>query len=578
MPRAVLSPWEVGLGSVSLVLQVLAQFWRRKALVAACVVSGVAVSFALKRWVFLTVERTSLLLWYLNVRICWEEQLFFSRVLGAGSGRFLYAFLLSLVCGRFLWSSRRANSPFIGLCLLGLSMEKAAANWSGSSFLLATQLGTLLWAAAVFSYGRKDAVTPPKKKKKKIDDDDVITPASEPAQKKEAPLVEKKNDSEGVLEEDSNFSRRKESLASSTSSSSADEEVTRSKKKAHLVSTLRTIQNMFQADLSLCGDDGDDDDCGESPRTLLTVADLADIATIAKAAMKRLDRRKKNIISDESRVLVKEKIQLQSSSQTVDDDSSKIDRKKMRLAEKDESSLVLLWARQSFIVHKHKKHKALDVCAKLLIFRKRYDWPLRLEAEPLEAALRSGMHWVLPGRDKQGRRVIIFRAAALCPCPPRPLAELQQMMCLLLERLANDNLTLSRGLVFIVDLQGASPATARHFGVNDIHRGLKLVQNCFPLKLRNIFVLRLPRLLAPAAYAVKRFLPPKVKRRLHTSNGGPNSIKALLDDVPLDLIPTALGGTLTHFNWDHIVDRLLRAKPYDPADKWLQPSPPSSSS
>ena len=34
-------------------------------------------------------------------------------------------------------------------------------------------------------------------------------------------------------------------------------------------------------------------------------------------------------------------------------------------------------------------------------------------AKELEGALRSGMHWVLPGRDKGGRRVIVYNARAL---------------------------------------------------------------------------------------------------------------------------------------------------------------------
>ncbi|MEO1484085.1 MAG: hypothetical protein AAFU77_18460, partial [Myxococcota bacterium] len=83
------------------------------------------------------------------------------------------------------------------------------------------------------------------------------------------------------------------------------------------------------------------------------------------------------------------------------------------------------------------------------------------------------------------------------------------------------------------------------------------------------FVLHVPRLLAPAAAAVRAFLPDKIKRRLHTCRGGARDCPRLLADLPAAAIPADLGGTDRAFDWDATVDRLLQAAPRAPADSWL---------
>lgn len=232
--------------------------------------------------------------------------------------------------------------------------------------------------------------------------------------------------------------------------------------------------------------------------------------------------------------------------------------------------VVRQWARPCLIVHKLRLDRAVEVCLNLIAFRRRWGWPLRLDdARPLEAALRVGMHWVLPGRDRLGRRVVTYRAAALSP-PKRPIAELQQMMCLLLERLTlNDPRFAQDGVIFLVDLKGASINTIKHFALADIRRGMDMLTDAFPARLRAIYVINLPRLLLPLATLVRSFLPPKLTSRLHVTHVSAASFPRLQQDLHLREIPTSMGGTFAAFNWDDIVDRLLEVPAAAPPESWL---------
>ena len=135
------------------------------------------------------------------------------------------------------------------------------------------------------------------------------------------------------------------------------------------------------------------------------------------------------------------------------------------------------WAAQALLVHRSNAARAANVLSNFVAFRARHGWPrvppapnattlsrghwrgeerrsldhvcdvrYRLDAAPLERALRSNMHWVLPGKDARGRRVVVYNATALKDRAHK-VADLQQMLCLLLERLCADDDVVRRGIV-----------------------------------------------------------------------------------------------------------------------------------
>lgn len=234
----------------------------------------------------------------------------------------------------------------------------------------------------------------------------------------------------------------------------------------------------------------------------------------------------------------------------------------------DALDAVRLWAKPCLVVHKCRVDRAAEVCENLLEFRRRWGWPLRFDdVRGLETALRSDMHWILPGRDRLDRRVLTYRAASLSAAP---VADLQRMMCLLLERLTlADGETLRSGIVFLVDLSGASLKTLRHLALEDVKRGMEMFTDTFPCRLRAIYVVNLPRVLRPLATIVRSLLPAKLRARLHVSHANAGKFPRLLKDIPADLVPVSMGGTNAFFDWNSIVDRLLRAPTDAPTRAWL---------
>lgn len=213
-----------------------------------------------------------------------------------------------------------------------------------------------------------------------------------------------------------------------------------------------------------------------------------------------------------------------------------------------------VWLRQCLRVSNLDARRAAKVALGMASHRRKYGWPLRQSPRALEAALRSEMHWVLPGRDQLGRRALVFRARALCP-PQRPIEELQQMGCLLLEALTEDPDAQRRGIVFIVDCRGAGVGTLRHFSLSDISRGVGMLVDAFPCKLKAIYVLAMPPLLVPLAFVVKSFMSGKLRARI--KEGEWELGEAFGGAVAL---PEELGGeaVLGPRYWDAAVDELLR--------------------
>ncbi|KAJ8599243.1 hypothetical protein CTAYLR_006217 [Chrysophaeum taylorii] len=218
------------------------------------------------------------------------------------------------------------------------------------------------------------------------------------------------------------------------------------------------------------------------------------------------------------------------------------------------------WARQSVAIYG--KEKAKKVCLNLHKFRTTWGWPLEISSNTtklLEPALRSGMHWVLPGRDAKGRKVITYRPENIHKAP---VPDLQLMMCYLLERETRDLQTLEAGFTIVVDLEGgaASAILCRRrklLTIADVRRGTSMFKDSFPCRVRAIYVANLPRALLPLAGLVKSALPAKLRGRVAMSHKPPALFPALLADVPLAMLPAAMGGQDARFDWDAQVDKML---------------------
>ena len=199
------------------------------------------------------------------------------------------------------------------------------------------------------------------------------------------------------------------------------------------------------------------------------------------------------------------------------------------------------WARQALIVQRGNVEYAAKKLTKLAAFRDRYGWAYRLDVDDRVAkALRSDMHWVLPGTDRRGRRVVVYNARALRTS--KDLEALQKSLCLLLERITLDEETVRRGVVVVADCSGYSLSMLRKLSVVDARRGSDMVGD-FPCRLRMIYAVNLPTLLSPVASFIRACLSKRQKDRLRVNV----SLSKLADFDPRRL-PPSLGGSL-EFDW-----------------------------
>ena len=207
------------------------------------------------------------------------------------------------------------------------------------------------------------------------------------------------------------------------------------------------------------------------------------------------------------------------------------------------------WARQALIVQRGNVEYAAKKLTKLAEFRDRYGWAYRIDVDDRVAkALRSDMHWVLPGTDRHGRRVVVYNARALRTS--KDLEALQKSLCLLLERITRDEETVRRGVVVVADCSGYSLSMLRKLSVVDARRGSDMVGD-FPCRLRMIYAVNLPALLSPVASFIRACLSKRQKDRLRVNV----SLSKLADFDPLRL-PPSLGGSL-EFDWAALAEAVV---------------------
>ena len=161
------------------------------------------------------------------------------------------------------------------------------------------------------------------------------------------------------------------------------------------------------------------------------------------------------------------------------------------------------------------------------------------------------MHWVLPGWDARGRRVVVYNAAIL-NSRDHAIADLQKMLCLLLERLCDDEATARRGVVVVADCRGATASMLRRFTYGDVARGSEMLADAFPCRMRALYVLGLPAVLRPLAYVVRSFLSKKQRARVHVSSTAVN--RRLVADVA----PRSRRASAAPADWNAVVDRPSR--------------------
>merc|ERR1711971_67335 len=148
------------------------------------------------------------------------------------------------------------------------------------------------------------------------------------------------------------------------------------------------------------------------------------------------------------------------------------------------------------------------------------------------------IHVMLPNRDREGRRVYIFRPGRWDP----DKIALQDLFCagyMLCEMVVREKETQIAGIVSITDASGFGFKHLRAIGLEDGKNMASFFNVSFPLYMRQTHVLHAPRVFNMVFNMLKPFLTPEVRDGVVFHSG---DLTTLRDYVPVDILPSDVGG------------------------------------
>jgi len=216
--------------------------------------------------------------------------------------------------------------------------------------------------------------------------------------------------------------------------------------------------------------------------------------------------------------------------------------------------------------------QAVALLRTFLQFRKYYHWQthVRTSDDGILRALYSQAHWILPRKDIYGRTVIVMHPARF----DTSIASMDvflRMGAFIMQWATGLTRSCPEGegrdlyCTFIVDFSGVTMRTVTAFGPSTVAKGVQLWQNCYPVKLRGIYLLNTGRVMSGAVACAKSLMAPKLRDRIETFSqaitSGPGSQQDLIGRLGGDLayIPTEWGGELdyTGGSWSQKLDDIM---------------------
>ncbi|KAK8780188.1 hypothetical protein V5799_018475 [Amblyomma americanum] len=187
-------------------------------------------------------------------------------------------------------------------------------------------------------------------------------------------------------------------------------------------------------------------------------------------------------------------------------------------------------------------------------------------AIPYDAACRKHrLVTVSRMRDSLGRGVVLLKIGAwnsrICSLNDFFRAGLVQVEWLLLHQDVQ-----VRGVVFVLDFKGLSVYHITQYTPYFISKLLYLMQDCYPIRVKALFVINNPALFDILFGAAKRFMKPKLLQRVCLLGRDVAKLNTML---PRDVIPEQAGGTHESYDYDKLEKELQsKAKYFDDMNRY----------
>ncbi|CAN8026922.1 unnamed protein product [Ixodes persulcatus] len=172
-----------------------------------------------------------------------------------------------------------------------------------------------------------------------------------------------------------------------------------------------------------------------------------------------------------------------------------------------------------------------------------------------EVIRKNELFIILTECDAQGRRIVILKLGAWNPgiCT---LQEFFRAAFVALEyHLLEERLQIA-GIVVVVDAGGYSLAHVRHYTPFEIRKLIKLAQDCYPLRIRGIYIVNHPPIFELFYSVAKLFLSRKLVKRVRFIG---RRYKELHELLSLEGLPQEYGGSINSFDCNAL-EKALRSK------------------
>ncbi|XP_077990762.1 alpha-tocopherol transfer protein-like [Glandiceps talaboti] len=163
------------------------------------------------------------------------------------------------------------------------------------------------------------------------------------------------------------------------------------------------------------------------------------------------------------------------------------------------------------------------------------------------------MEMVCPGRDPQGRKVIIARNSKW-DVDRYDVVEGFRGSLMMMEAILQEEETQVNGVVMIADYEGY---TMKHFTKSKpslMKKLMDIYENALPIRIKAMHFVNQPDIFEKLFNIMKTFLSEKLTKRLHFHG---NEYDTLHQHVPSSMLPAYLGGQLPDFTNKEWRDRLF---------------------
>lgn len=149
-----------------------------------------------------------------------------------------------------------------------------------------------------------------------------------------------------------------------------------------------------------------------------------------------------------------------------------------------------------------------------------------------------GIQFPLPGRDKDGRKVVLIRTGAYDP-KETPMSDVMKIGFITSDLLLLEEETQVNGVVILLDFTLFGTQHVWCWSRDTISKAMKCWQDVYPTRNKGINYYNTPTLFNALFEVFQYFMKEKMKKRLHFHK---DDLKSLHKEVPKKMLPNEYGG------------------------------------